>query len=176
MNIPSHLSPSEVRNFLQRQINMGRYMILGTVIITAVNLLLLLCNADFYITYSVAAAYYLVVLGKGFDSPTFSVNGTYTMTGLAMAVAVLAIYLVFWFLAKKNILWIKVSMGLLIADAVILVLFVVGAQGNLADCLWELVIHAAVLWEMGKAVSARKQLDAMYVPEAPQHEEMEVPV
>ncbi len=176
MNIPSHLSPSEVRTYLQRQVNMGRYMILGTVIITVVNILLLLCNADFYITYSVAISYYLVALGKGFDSPTLAVNGTYTMTGLAMAMVILAVYLVFWFLAKKNILWIKVSMGLLIADAVILVLFVAGASGDLADCLWELVIHVAVLWEMGKAVSAQKQLDHMYVPEEPLPEESEVPV
>ena len=40
------------RGFLQRQVNMARYMLLGTVIITVINLALLLAQADVYIVYS----------------------------------------------------------------------------------------------------------------------------
>ncbi len=158
MNIPAHLTADEARAFLLRQIATGRYMILGTVIITLVNLIFLLMGADFYIMYSSAAAYYPVQLGLLFDG---WVIGSYTLTALVLAAVILATYLMLWHLAKKNLLWLKVSIGLLVLDTVILVGRYLLLSEDVANCLWELVIHAAVIWEMGKALSARKQLDTI---------------
>ena len=42
----------------QQQVKIARYMILGTVIATVVNLVLLFAQADLYIPYCAATAYY----------------------------------------------------------------------------------------------------------------------
>ncbi len=158
MNIPTHLNRDETRLYLRRQISMGRYMVLGSVIITVINLILLLTHADFYITYSISAAYYLVWLGKGFDDPTFLTNGTYTVTALVLAVIILAVYLGLWLLAKSNLKWLKISTILLAVDTGLLLAFALYLGGDLMEYIWELVIHGAVLWEMKKALDASKQL------------------
>ncbi len=164
MNIPQGLSSSETKNYLQRQVNMGRYMVLGTVIITAVDILLLLFNADFYISYSFAAAYYLVWLGKGFDNGfalDMSATGIYTRTGLVMALVLLAALALLWYLSRREDKWLKISMAVLAVDAVALLIFAFLLLEEPLSCLWELVIHIAVIWEINKALSAGKQLAAM---------------
>ncbi len=158
MNIPNHLNRDETRLYLQRQISMGRYMILGSVLLTVINLIVLLANGDFYISYSIAAAYYAVWLGKGFDDPAFLQNGTYTVTALVIAVIILAVYLLLWQLAKKDLRWLKAALLLLAVDTALLVLFALVSGWNLGDYIWEVVIHGAVLWEMKKALDAYKQL------------------
>ncbi len=162
MNIPVGMNYQQTRQYLQRQIQMGRYMILGTVIITVVNLVFLLLNFDFYVSYCAAAAYYVTCLGKLMDNSWFSVlgpNGVYTHTGLAMAVAILGLLMAMWVLAKKDRRWILAAMAMLTADMAVLVLVAVSfLQGGILGVVWELVIHIAVIWEMGKSVSAQKML------------------
>ncbi len=169
MTIPSGLTPAQTRSFLQRQVATGRYLILGTVIITVVDLVLLLTGADFYITYSLASAYYLVWLGKGFDNAfgySWDVNGIYTRTGLLMAFILLTAFLVLWWLAKEDEKWIKISMIALAVDAVLLLLFAFVLLSSPLDCLFELVIHGAVIWEMSKALSSVKLLAQLPQEEA----------
>ncbi len=164
MNIPSHYSPAEAQAFLRRQISTGKYMVLGTVIITVVNLVFLLCNVDFYISYSAALAYYPVWLGKGFDNEgmlEWTKNGEYTLTGLVIGMVVLAALLLLWLLSRNDIRWLKVSVGFLAVDTVAVILLAVGLWENFYDCLFEVVIHGAVIWEMCRALSAHKQLRAL---------------
>ncbi len=175
MNIPVGLTPEQTRQYLQRQANMGRYMILGTAIITAVNLVFLLLNSEFYITYSAATGFYAAWLGKLMDNQYLSVlgpNGVYTCTGLVIAALVLGALLVLWWLARQNTKWMKVSMGLLIADTAVLVLFSLGVlQEGILGVLWDLVIHIAVIVEIGKGISARQMLQQLPQEEPRQTEE-----
>ncbi len=164
MTIPSGLSETESRRFLRRQIYTGRYMILGTALITVLNILFLLWNVDFYITYSLALSYYAVWLGKGADnhfSYVWTENGTYTMTGLLIAAVFLLGLLALWHLAKQKALWMKVAVGLLAADLGVLLVLAVLLKWDLMNVLWELVIHGAVIWEMVKALQASRQLKQM---------------
>ncbi len=164
MNIPTTLPKSEIPRFLQRQVNMSRYMILGTVIITLVNYILLFTRADFYITYSAAVPYYLAWLGLGMDNnfaPVWNVAGTYAFTGLVMGLVILIGYMLLWWFAKKDILWVKVAMGLLIVDTLALLFFAFAVLDNPITRIWELVIHVAVIWEMKKGISAYNQLHTM---------------
>ncbi len=164
MTIPQGLSAAETKNLLRRQVNMGCYMILGTVLITVVDILFLLLNVDFYITYSFACAFYLVWLGKGFDNG-FAYSGAqvdvYTRTGLVMALVLLAALLLLWWLACRQERWLRISMAVLAVDAVLLLIFSVFLLEEPLSCLWELVIHGAVVWEMNKALSARRQLERL---------------
>ncbi len=176
MNIPSGLSQEQTRNFLQRQVNTGRYMILGTAVITLVNIVLLLCNANFYITYSSAAAYYLVWLGKGFDNGFMGIwyqNGTYTITGLVLALVILAGITLVWWLSRKNELFYKIGMGLIAADVVVLFLVAALMQWPFGEYLLELALHIAVLYEMFQGLSAGKQLKKLAQQEAAAQEELQ---
>ncbi len=169
MNIPMGLSRQQTREYLQRQASMGRYMILGTVIVTVVNIVFLLLNGEFYITYSAALGYYLPWLGKLMDNHYLSIlgpNGIYTRTGLVMGAVVLAVLLVLWWLAKADTKWLKAAIGLLVLDTAALVLLAATlfADGILS-VIWDLVIHVAVIWEMGKAVSARSMLQQLPLEE-----------
>ncbi len=165
MNIPSGLTLEQTRKFLQRQVSTGRYMILGTVIITVVNLISLLLNSDLYISYSLDLGYYAAWLGKYADNGFLSdmgVNGHYTRLGLLVAFVLLAALLALWVLAKQSMKWIKVAMGLLIVDAVALAVFAsIYFQAGILAVLWDLVIHIAVIWEMGRAISSEKMLQEL---------------
>ncbi len=161
MNVPAGLTPEQTRTFLQRQMNTGRYMILGTVIITVVNILMLLIRSDFYITYYSALAYCPVWLGMAMDndfSQVWNQVGAFTWTGLLLAVLVLTALFVLWLLAKKDVRCFRVALVLLSVDFAARIAFIIFFGGNFAEHLWEIVIHGAVLWEMGRALSARKQL------------------
>ncbi len=165
MNIPSHLSRDETRLFLNRQIGTGRYMLLGTVIITVLDLVFLLCEVDFYIFYCAAAAYYPVLLGLSFDSQVGTgAIGSYTFTALSIAIIILAGFLLLWYMAKRSILWLKVGIGALAVDTALLAALYLWLHMDLFDCLWELVLHGAVIYEMIKAVQAHAALAQLGEP------------
>ena len=152
------------RGFLQRQVNMARYMLLGTVIITVVNLALLLAQADVYIVYSASVPYYLGWFGWVMDG---YVVGQMTRMGMLLAATVLAVYLLVWFLAGGRPVWLKVGLGLLIADTALLLALVLWMDGSILAFFWEFALHGAVIYELVMGISAQKKLDAMAQEEIP---------
>ncbi len=179
MNITPGHDPKQTKTALRNQIAMGQYMILGTALVTALNIVLLLCNSDMYLTYSAAAAYYLVWLGKGFDNGfaiNWDANGIYTRTGILLALLVLAVYGLLWWRARRQIRWIRTAMILVIADAVLLVLIALFLLESPLDALFDLVIHGAVIWEMNRALDAGKRLRRLPREEVPVPEPEEAPV
>ena len=141
----------------QRQVKMARYMLLGTVIITVINLALMMANSDIYIVYCAAVPYYLGWFGWLLDGGTV---GQMTVIGLVLAGIVLAVYLLVWFLAEDRPLWLKIGLGLLIADTVALLGLALWLSDHIMSFFWELALHGAVLYEMILGVSAQKKLTA----------------
>ena len=141
----------------QRQVKMARYMLLGTVIITVLNLALMMANSDIYIVYCAAVPYYLGWFGWLLDGGTV---GQMTVVGLCLAGAVLAVYLLVWYLAAGRPLWLKVGLGLVIADTVALLGLALWLSDHIMDYFLELALHGAVLYEMILGISAQKKLDA----------------
>lgn len=141
-----------------RQIKTARYMLLGTVIITVVNLAFLLSNSDQYVYYSSALSYYLVWLGKLFDNSNYlgPVNGVYTSTGLVMGGVVLAGYLLVWWLARDQRKWLQVGMWLIVADLAVLAVLAWKLFEEPMDCFWEVGLHLVVIWEMAQGIKAHK--------------------
>lgn len=160
--------------FWKRQINLAQYMLLGTVIITVINIAFLLGNVDMYISYSAALPYYLVWLGKIFDNGWLvgTLNGEFTATGLLMAGILLAMWLVLWWLARGSRRWLQVGLWVVVADLVALAVVALVLMSNPLSCLWEAVIHGAVIWEIHQGVKAWKQMDAALArqQEMPQEE------
>lgn len=149
-------------------------MLLGTVIITVINIAFLLGNVDMYISYSAALPYYLVWLGKIFDNGWLvgTLNGEFTATGLLMAGILLAMWLVLWWLARGSRRWLQVGLWVVVADLVALAVVALVLMSNPLSCLWEAVIHGAVIWEIHQGVKAWKQMDAALArqQEMPQEE------
>ena len=138
--------------FWERQIKLARYMLLGTVIITVINMAFLLGNVDMFISYCAAVPYYLVMLGN--------VNGEFTATGLVMAGVILAVYLVVWWLARDSRKWLQVGLWLIVADLAALIVMGFVLFSSPLECLWEAVFHIAVIYEMAQGLSAQKKLEA----------------
>ena len=147
---------------LQRQMKLARYMLLGTVIITVVNMAFLLGNVDMFISYCAAVPYYLLMLGKLFDNGYLlgTLNGEFTATGMVMAGVVLAVYLLVWWLARDSRKWLQVGLWLIVADLAVLVVMGFVLFTSPLECLWEAVFHVAVIYEMAQGLRAQKKLEA----------------
>ncbi len=154
--------------FWNRQIKLARYMLLATMIVTVLNVVFLLGNVDLYISYCAALPYYLVWLGKLFDNglQLGALNGEFTATGLFMAGILLAVWLVVWWLSFGSRTWLKVGLILVALDLGILLAVAVVLFGNPISCLWEIIIHAAVIWEMAQGLKAWKQREAYLARQA----------
>lgn len=140
---------------LQQQVNLARYMLLGTVIITVINLALLLSDADLYIPYYSAVPYLLVQFGQNMDS---ILPGNMTAIGLIMAAVILSVYLLVWFLAKDRPVALTIGLVLLILDTLMLLGILTALSFALMDMAMELFLHGVVIYEVIVGISAQKKL------------------
>ncbi len=177
-----------------RQIKIAQYLLLGTVIITVVNMAFLLANVDMFIGYCAALPYYFLFFGKLFDNGYMlgDINGEFAATGLVLGGVVLAVYLVIWWLALANRRWLQVSLWLIVADLVVLIGLALTVFSNPLDCFWEAVIHIIVIVEIAQGLQAQKKMHAALAKareeaalqaqlqaqseESPQEESQETPV
>lgn len=145
-----------------RQIKTARYLLLGTVIVTVLDAVFLLGNLELFISYCAAVPYYLLWLGKLFDNGYFMgpVNGEFAATGLCMAGVVLAVYLLVWWLARDSRKWLQIGFWMLVVDLAVLIVLALVLFAEPLSCFWEVVLHLAVLWEMGQGLKAWKARDA----------------
>lgn len=148
----------EERPVLTRQYNLSCYMLLATVIATVINIIFLLANADIFIPYCAALPYYLVFLGHHFDG--FAIS-TYTATGMVLAFVGLAVWLLVWWKSKKHPGWLKAGMVLVILDTLILAIVAFVFLENPASCLFEGLLHIAVIYEIYVGCRSRKRLDML---------------
>lgn len=174
--------------FWERQLKLARYMLLGTVIITVVNLAFLLGNVDMFISYCAAVPYYLVMLGKLFDNGYMpgDTNGEFTATGLVMGGVILGLFLVVWWLARNSRKWLQISLWLIVADLAALVVMGFILFSSPLQCFWEAVFHLAVIYEIAQGLRAQKKMEAAIVKQqeeaalqaetAPEEEPEEAPV
>ena len=161
---------------LLRQQKLARYLLLATVIATVVNVALLLGGGDLMIPYCASLPYYLAWLGKAFDNGLQVVGsyvGEFTRTGMLMCFVLLVVWLVVWYLSRRRLAWLKVGLGLVIADTALLLLIGLLLFGSPVSSLLELIFHGVVIWEIAKGIQAWNQLDAaaQAVPAAPAPEE-----
>ena len=152
---------------LQKKRKLAHYVILATVLTTAINLLLLFTHINFYLPYDASLAYYLTFLGYFFDGYSL---GTYTATGLVMALAVLGVWLVVWWMARTRWIWLIIGIVLTAVDTVFLLLFSLVFLQGLSGSLIPILLHGAVIVTIGMGLKAHNQLEAWAAqpPEAPE--------
>ena len=155
-----HPSEESYRAHLQQQFTVARRTLLGVVVLTVVNLALLLTNGNTYLVFSASVPYYLTVLGKLMDNGfgAMTENGTYTATGLALGLAILAVYLLPWFLSKKRGKWLYLGAAMLCLDLLTLAAVSFLLFESIAGTAVDILVHIVAIVQIGKGAKAWKQL------------------
>ncbi len=149
------------RGFLRQQVQMGRRTLLGAVVMTAINLILLLRGQAEYLLFSASVPYYLVWLGKGMDNyfaPIRPNNGVYTMTGLAAAALLLGVYMLLWLLSRKRGGRLWMAFALFCVDSAMLLAAALLLRQNIGTVLVDLLIHLVVLYQLAVGAKASRKL------------------
>lgn len=155
-----HSSEQNYRAHLQQQLSVARRTLLGVVVMTLINLVLLLTDGDTYLVFSASVPYYLTFLGKVIDNGfgAMTENGTYTATGLVMGLAILAVYLLPWFLSKKRGGWLYLGAGLLCLDLLALAAVSLLLFDSITGTAVDILIHIVAIVQIGKGAKAYKTL------------------
>ncbi len=148
------------REYLTRKVTTARHTLLLVIIFTVINLGMVLADTGRYFLFSASVPYELTFLGAVMNyEATGAIIGTYTITALVMALAVLALYFVCWLLAKKRPgLWYTVAFVLFALDTGVMLL--VNLE-YIAEYIMDIVFHFWVLVELFQAITANKKLQAM---------------
>lgn len=154
-----HSSEQNYRAHLQQQLSVARRTLLGVVVMTLINLVLL-TDGDTYLVFSASVPYYLTFLGKVIDNGFGAMikNGTYTATGLVMGLAILAVYLLPWFLSKKRGGWLYLGAGLLCLDLLALAAVSLLLFDSITGTAVDILIHIVAIVQIGKGAKAYKTL------------------
>lgn len=151
--------------YLRKQIAGGQYSLMLILIFTAINIAFLMLDVDRYFLFSASVPYYLVMIGKGvengFSSGAWDINGPLTITGLVIALVILAVYLLCWLLSRKKTGWMTAAMVLFIVDSIALVgITFVLYEDPMVNAM-DFLLHIWAIVELVQAVRANKKLQAM---------------
>lgn len=153
-------SEQSYRANLQQQLSIARRTLLGVVVMTIVNLVLLLTNGNTYLVFSASVPYYLAFLGKVIDNSFSSMvtNGTYTATGLVMGLVILSVYLLPWFLSKRYGNWLYLASGLLCLDLLALTAVSALLFESITGTAVDILVHIVAIVQIGKGAKASQKL------------------
>lgn len=152
----------ESRDSLTRKVASARHSLLLILIFTVANMAMVMLDTGSNFLFSISVPYYLVMLGKGLDNGfidgAWDVTGTYTITGLVIAVAVLAVYLLCWLLSKKRNGWLTAALVLFLVDTAALALFTFALYENPAVNFMDGLFHVFIIAELIHAIGACRKL------------------
>lgn len=135
-----------------KMISGGRASLLLIVVLTVVNIVLLLVEADRYFVFSASIPYYLTAFGMGMDSAFSSGIGTYTIIAVIFSVIVVGIYLLCWALGKKKTGWLITALVLFSLDTVGLLVITFTLLEDPILNLMDIIFHALAVYELIMAV------------------------
>ena len=148
------------QEYYERQVAMSRGTILLVLCLTVLNLALLFAGSNTYLLFSASVPYYLTIMARGFDLAAYgSVNCGYTWAALAASAVVLALYLVCWYLSKKQNNWLMMGTVLFVLDTIFLVVLCRFVFGGFTESILDFLMHGWVLYELTVAIKAGKKLN-----------------
>lgn len=149
------------RETLQARLTGARSTLIVMAALSVFNIVMIVLDQAYQISFSATLPCNLVALGKGMDNGNvngaWTVVGVYTATSLVLAAAVLAVYVVSWLLSKKHLGWLITALVLVCVDTVTLVLFAM--MGGDTSVIIDLCLHLWVIWLLIQGVSARRKLE-----------------
>ena len=178
------IKPVKTKEVFARELKTSNMNVLAVAILSLVNILMILIQADTYFPFSAAVPVYLVMFfgelcgmrseefyeanyGADWKSLEFLSEGLFWAI-VAIAVVVAAVYFVLWYLSKKKKVFSTVLMVLYAIDTVALLFFNVAIYEFTFMAIIELVFHAWVFYYL---ILALKAWDGIEV--APTQKELE---
>ncbi|MBQ8413926.1 MAG: hypothetical protein IJX58_01595 [Clostridia bacterium] len=177
-------------NGAERQILINKYKnarinLLIIIILTAINMIALATNMDSYFLFSANIPYFITMLGVFFCGMLpkdyyvemelegmFFYNKSFFVVMLIIAILILGVYFICWLFSKDGkVLWIKIALGLFIADTVLML--ILGSSGSF---VLDLVFHIWFIVTLFSGIKAQKALDAMPKESVIEGEFTEIPV
>lgn len=153
MALPQQNGNSNHKTSPQYQLGLiatARGALLGTIILSTINLLMLALDTGRYFLFSISVPYYLTWFGKILDNGTSdgsgSLVGTYTIMAIVIGLLILTVYLITWLLSKKHRVWLTVATALFVVDTVALIVFAFTMLTNPMSCLLDFLLHAVILF------------------------------
>lgn len=146
---------------LLRRMLSTRHSLLVVLIFTVVNLVMLMVGSQRYVLFSASIPYHLTAFGLNMDIRMGTEGiGMYTLITLGISVAVLLLYLVCWLKSKRHPRSMVAALVVFILDTLVLVILCL-SRDLVAKRIVDLVIHAWVILELLRFISANNQLNRM---------------
>ena len=166
------------RAVLTARYNGGRSNLLLVVAFTLINVIMAALGGDSYFLFSAIIPYYIALNGAfaagamseeyyaefGLLKPE-SVDAGLLLGFIAIAVVILALYLLCWFLSKKRSGWLMAALVLFTLDTAFLFI----NYGFALDMLLDILFHGWVLYSLISAIFAYRKLQSL-----PEEEPVEV--
>lgn len=131
---------------------------------TVINLVLLLTNSGRYFLFSASVPYLLVVVSQAFYG---EIAGGLFYVLIGIAALILLMYLLCGIFAGKGRKgWLVFALVMFALDSLVMLLLGIGTNA-LADSIFDLVIHAMVLYSFISGISAANKLAKMPPEEEP---------
>lgn len=172
-------NPASPRQHYMQKYNTSRANLLLVVAFTAINVLLLVANADSYFLFSAFIPYFLTSMGMllcgrfpeefytdEFSNMEFLDNSVFVVL-LIISIAITLLYLLAWFMSRKNRSgWLVFALVLFGIDT----LGMLFLNGIAIDSLMDILFHAWVIYYLIIGISASsnlKYLPAETIAESP---------
>lgn len=169
-NIMNNFNPvAAQRKAYETKYTNARVNLLLVVAFTAINIIILATGSYTYFLFSASIPYFIADIGMlmcgkyppeaygdGFEEMIVFEPSVFPIF-LVIALAIVSVYLVFWFLSKKN-------PGFLMAALVLFVIDTVGMfilYGISFDSIIDILFHAYVVWSLVSGIKAHNALLAL---------------
>lgn len=170
------------RQNYERQFTAARHYMLILVIVTAVNLLLVCFGSTYYFLFSAYVPYVIALIGMSwcgmlpsefYDSPKeeyIFYDKSLFVAFLILAVMITSLYLLAWFMSKKNrVGWIIFALVFFITDTVLMLVF----EGLAFLSVVNVMYHVMFIYALVMGIIAHRKL--LYMPEYEPVTEEEAP-
>lgn len=178
------MKPVKTKEVFARELKTSNMNVLAVALFSLANVLMILIHADTYLLFSAAVPVYLMMFfgelcgmrseefyelnyGADWKSLEFWPESIYWAV-LAIALVVVAVYFVLWYLSKKKKVFSTVLMVVYAIDTIALLFFNVAIYTFTFTAILELVVHAWVFYYL---ILALKAWDGIEV--APTQKELE---
>lgn len=155
------------REFCEQQISGTRNCLIGVIIFSLLNMVMLALDTGTMFLFSASVPYYLVWFGKCMDNGTYNGSGdmgSLSVTALVIGLVILGVYFLCWILSKKHRGWLIVALVLFCVDTVALLGITFGLMDNPMGNIMDMVFHALVLYILALSVRSVSKLKQMPPP------------
>lgn len=146
------------REYQEQLLGRSRGFFLTIIIFTVINLVLLVLNQGTYFLFSASIPYYLTGISLVMDGGAVGQNAA---VALGVSAVLLGFYLLCWLLSARKPVWLTIGICIFAVDTAALIYVCLKLLESPLDGLFDLLIHALLIWEMSKGVTAAKNLKDM---------------